>query len=72
MEAAIDNQKYKIRRILDYIILERITFPRIRVFILTKNPMLEIKKISLLDKCNTLSIAGAIIETNTLISQLTI
>jgi hypothetical protein len=72
MESAIDNQKYKIRKILDYIILERLTYPRLRVFILTKNPIFEIKKISLLDKCETSSVAGAINETNTLISQLTI
>lgn len=66
----MDKENYEIRRFGDYLVIYRVIYPRIRVYVCYSRLIPEIVRISLLDKCSGLIIAPAIKDINQLISDL--
>jgi hypothetical protein len=55
---------YKTRRMHEWLIIERIIYPRIRLFVNCKDTNPEIKKIVVLEKCKPSSVAHTVNEIN--------
>jgi hypothetical protein len=66
----MNKADYEIRRTGTYLIISRIVFPRIKVYLCRKRHINEIVRIKLLDKCPASDVAPAIYEIDQLVSDL--